>query len=72
MLLIKGDSVLDKICKSNFFVSITSILVFLLTEWLPIMIIFTLNYRNFRTIDRKKNEIEVAASERRSFAVDYL
>ena len=51
MLEIKGDSVTQKLCKSNFFLSITSISVFLITEWLPFMIIYTLNYRNFRTID---------------------
>ena len=51
MIKNSNSSRFDLFCRSNFFVSLINILVFVTTEWLPYMIIFVLNYRNFRIID---------------------
>ena len=40
------------VCIDDFYLSLFNIFFYIFSEWLPYMIIFVLNYRNFRTIDQ--------------------
>ena len=43
----------DFFCTSNFRQSMVNIITFLITEWLPYLVIFILNYKNFNTMDEQ-------------------
>ena len=44
-------------CHSNFRLSVFNVTLFMITEWLPYIIIFALNLRNFRQIDLQERSI---------------